>query len=217
MDTENLRKYFNEYLDFNEKHFTEHKDGHEHHTKLLDNIQIRTDTLERKCEQLTEENVNLKNQLKEIQAIQNKMIVVESNVDKMQTSVDECRKWMDVITSLATQVIDLQKSRDDMSKEMEALQNKQEKLKLQLNAARLHAAPAQQPQPQHHQQHHSYHRTPVRSPSLYTMSNRYRQFHSRDDPYETNDDFSEISEIAECAMKEAQVLNDLHRSICSDD
>lgn len=265
-----VSKSITEYLEQSEKRFLAQQSRHEQNNELVDALQARLEKLEKKCEDLMIQNTSLRDELEEVKRRENESnITTKSDLEKMQTRVNECSDWVRLMAALTEEVQNLNKSRDTVEKELEDMHKNQGELnklldeqQRQINATAATAAQAikaaRVSATQTTSRNPSYNfynnRVPARSPS--TSSFFSSEFHNNHQPINTptpnrtyrpvhqsptsqylnhmpKEDFlgsldpnfnelSEISEDAECLIKNVNELNELHRSfeknsICSDD
>lgn len=199
-----VSKSITDFLEQNEKRFANHHNQQDQHAKLLEDLQSRIVNLEKRCEELGVENVNLKNELENAKKLQadtvEKVITTKAEMVKMQDGVEDCRSWLDLITSIASQVDELNTSRDEILQKMENIQKNQIELNDQNRKLKRHLQSVadmtklqqqqqyQQAQHHHHVQHqqlHNHHhqsspfsRLPARSPSTSSFFNGNIPCHS---------------------------------------
>lgn len=196
-------------------------------TKMIDDLRVDMEILKKKCELLDELNKEMKQKDAEFKNIKNEMVVVQSDVSKMQEPVDECAKWLDVMTELVNQVQELNRSHEEVStlkgslrdtlKEVDRLKRKIDKLELQQRSV-----PQSLPRPPPQPSAHSYHRTPTHSPSLYSMPTHFRGVdHHRSNlrvpselRFDIKDELDEATSLAGDVVKVSQEMDhDINRSL----
>lgn len=189
-----VSKSITDFLQQNEKRFSEQHTQQELHNQLLIDLQAKVEQLETKCEALTTENKSLREELDTLKqredATSKDMITTKSDLEKMHAKVNECSEWVRLITALTQQVHNLNESRDTTDKEIKTILKNQIKLDKQIERhqrqldtttamAQAAAAAVATTTSSTNAPHYSIiNRTPIRSPSASSFLNGNTGSHS---------------------------------------
>lgn len=234
----NLTKTLTELLDHNEKRFTSQHTDQQSLISKIDLIHTRINDLESRCQSLADENTELKLQLSAAKQREDELSKriedAGAEIKMIKGFSEEFKGWTQLIPSLLGQITSINGFRDDVYKKLKENEDGQNKVLKKVEALDHEVSivsqelssstiPAYQ---------RTYMKSPLTSSFLHTYPNGHsqrgnrtpQQYHRSNDlsgefvnNIDLNDDFSELSDCAETLRREVNLLDDLHRTIGSNE
>lgn len=234
-----LTKTITDILDQTDKRFVDQKASQENQAKLSDelktrllNLETKLTNLETKCQELNNENINLKAQLKQSKEKENEtakeIVQVKSDLEKQQNRIGGYEGWIDLISTIGAQINCLNTSRDSFEERFREIHDNQADLIKQVRRQQQQLTAALTTSTISPSTSSSNYRAPIKSPSASSYLNNGYMSHSslpsRIKPptyqkskssfvsIDTDEHMSELDDQFANLNRGVEALNDLQRS-----
>ena len=124
-----VSKSITELLEHNEKRFLALQMQQDENIKSIEKCKEQSDALEKKCQDLTDENLALRETIEAMQKNESESIInqmnIRSELDKIHKSVTDLEPWVQIMNAISSQLNNLTEFRNTLEAEMKDIHSNQ--------------------------------------------------------------------------------------------